>query len=148
MEANSKYALAMYSLCNSMDCPTELLLLHADRINKILFCIAQSCSYCTNCLVGQLTDCPPQLGVEQFDGPGVFQSVGTALWEEQPLAEHASRVADDSVQRMTGIVQNGQQFGLCSSLCHCRPSDPALLISFSSLDRSALDMLPAQHTTV
>jgi len=83
---------------------------------------------------------------------GTKEFVGPALWDEQPVAQHASLVADDSVQRMTGIVQNGQQFEFFSLLLLPESSsmpttEPALLISFFSLDRSALDMLPPQYTT-
>ena len=48
-----------------------------------------------------------------------FQSVGVALAEEHPVAEQASLVADNSVQRMADIVQISQQFVRCSPLCRC-----------------------------
>ena len=50
---------------------------------------------------------------------GVFQSVCPALWKEQPVAEPAPPAADDSVQRVAGIVQNAPQFVESSPLCHC-----------------------------
>ena len=50
-------------------------------------------------------------------GTKEFLSLSPSLWEKEP--EQASLVAYDSMQRMTGTVQNVQQFGKCSLLCNC-----------------------------
>lgn len=47
---------------------------------------------------------------------GVFQSVGFA-GEKQPGAELVPLCTDDSVQRVTGIVHNSQEFFQGSPLC-------------------------------
>ncbi|KAI3355342.1 hypothetical protein L3Q82_017887 [Scortum barcoo] len=87
---------------------------------------------------------------------GVLEPVGPALGKEQSFTEQAPLVADDGVQRVAGIVHNIQQFVQSPRLCHRHQrvqlhvptTEPARLISLSSLDVSFLDMLPPQHTTV
>ncbi len=86
-------------------------------------------------LCPSVTPPPPEWGVVQFDGmkdKGVFHSVSSALGEEQPFTEQASLVYDDSVQRVTGIIHDVQQFFQSSlqlspeSPASCRPqSQPA-----------------------
>ena len=64
----------------------------------------------------------PQWGVEQFDDAGdngVFQPLCPALLKEQLVTEPAPLAADDSVQRVVGILQNTPQFVEGSLLCHC-----------------------------
>ncbi|KAI3374360.1 hypothetical protein L3Q82_005961 [Scortum barcoo] len=88
---------------------------------------------------------------------GVLEPVGPALGKEQSFTEQAPLVADDGVQRVAGIVHNIQlEFVQSPRLCHRHQrvqlivptTEPARLISLSSLDVSFLDMLPPQHTTV
>ncbi|KAI3363482.1 hypothetical protein L3Q82_012093 [Scortum barcoo] len=97
--------------------------------------------------------------VKQCDGmmdKGVLEPVGPALGKEQSFTEQAPLVADDGVQRVAGIVHNIQEFVQSPRLCHRHQrvqlvvptTEPARLISLSSLDVSFLDMLPPQHTTV
>ncbi|KAI3362646.1 hypothetical protein L3Q82_001630 [Scortum barcoo] len=81
---------------------------------------------------------------------GVLKPVGPALGKEQSFTEQAPLVADDGVQRVAGIVHNIQQFVQSPRLCHRHQrvqlhvptTEPARLISLSSLDVSFLDMLP------
>ncbi|KAI3355963.1 hypothetical protein L3Q82_017153 [Scortum barcoo] len=81
---------------------------------------------------------------------GVLEPVGPALGKEQSFTEQAPLVADDGVQRVAGIVHNIQQFVQSPRLCHRHQressfvptTEPARLISLSSLDVSFLDMLP------
>ena len=86
---------------------------------------------------------------------GVLESVGPTLGKEQPSTEQAPLVADDGVQGVAGIVSNVQHLSsvllsatVTSEFSFMPTTEPARLISLSSLEVSFLDMLPPQHTTV